>query len=101
MPEDGALERRLGDADRARAKLVAVVHGVVMQRAAGERLAIELGHVLGVRRGKWVMREHGPARARLGLEQREVDDPTERVGSRRRRSEAADQFLAYLVQHRR
>jgi len=44
--EDAPLHRRIGDADGPRAELVAVVHGVVVQRAAAQGIAVEPAHIV-------------------------------------------------------
>ena len=99
--EDLALDRRIGDPDRARAELVAIVHGVVVERAAGERVAIELAHVLRMRRRERMVSKYRLPRLRIRLEQREVDHPTERVRDLRLRRQPPDHFLPHLVERGR
>ena len=66
--EDLPLDRRIGDPDRARTELVAVVDGVVVQRPAREGVRIELTHVFRMRGREGVMGKHGLPRFGIRLE---------------------------------
>src|SRR5213594_2677658 len=101
QPEDTALQCGVGDPDRSGAQLVAIVDGVVVQRAAAERIGVEPRHIIRVRRGERVMREHRLPRFRVGLEQREIHDPGERVRRPGLELEPADHLLAHAVEHGR
>src|SRR6266576_4448008 len=98
VPENGALYRRIGDTNRTGAQLVPVVDRVVVQRPARERLAVEFADIVRMRRSKWMMREHRLAGFRVGLEQREVDHPAERMRVLGTWRESPNHLATHLVE---